>query len=218
MPDPPGGGGGFRNLPKWVWYVGGAVVIAGGYYFYRARKQSQAAAASGTGTGSAYGQPLPGSGMIEPIFPPASYGSLPLTPAPTPSGGSSGGSAPPPSGDGGNNPPVPAAPPSAPPNFAPANMAPGEKVIQTVYDSLNKAWLDLTNLGGVYTSPGEPFYGSYLGYAATTPNPAAERAGRGQFTQIIPLSSGGYTLVDEHGESYTFTATTCKSKGGTAPC
>ena len=222
MPEPPGGGGGiFSGLPKWVYYVGGTVVVVGGYLFYRARKQAAAASQQSTQSGytsgaqaGAYGSPLPGSGMLQPILIQqpisATVTGLPdsTTSTPTPAPPAS-----PPPTTPQPTPPVPAA---VPPNFAPppSSMIPGERIVQEVYDSIRGGWLDLTNYGGVYTSPGEPFYGSYLGYAATTPNPTAERAGRGSFTQIIPTSSG-YTLVDQKGETYNFGPTTPKSAGGT---
>lgn len=222
--EPPGGGGTFSNLPPWVKYAGGAVLVVGGFLFYRARKNAQAAAnqsstQSGLTSGAqagAYGSPLPGSGMLQPILiqQPISAtitgtdgSTTPTTPTPAPP------ATPPPSA-----PQTPAPMPAAvPPNFAPSpsQMIPGEKIVQEVFDQFTGGWLDLTNLGGVYTSPGQPFYGSYLGYAATTPNPAAERAGRGNFTQIIPTSSG-YTLVDQKGETYNFGPSTPKSQGGTA--
>lgn|SRR5215469_2369384 len=77
MAEIPGGGGSnlFKDLPRWAWYVGGGVVVIGGFLFYRARKQAQAAQQSSSTSGytsgaqaGAYGSPLPGAGALMPIF------------------------------------------------------------------------------------------------------------------------------------------------------
>lgn len=71
---PPGGGGTFKGMPKWVWFAGGGVLLVGGFFYYRARKNAQAAQAANTSgyTGGAqagaYGSPLPGAGVLDPIL------------------------------------------------------------------------------------------------------------------------------------------------------
>jgi hypothetical protein len=225
MPPPPEGGNPLSKIPKPVLLGGGAVIVGVGYIFYRKRKSAAAAAAAansdntstqmGAASAGAYGNPLPGSGMLAPILlnigGPTSTGSTDTsttatsttaatttvpttaqTPAPVPAMG------------------VP------PPIAAFLNgkaMLAGENIVQEIADP-SGGWLALTNKGGVYTYGGAPFFGSYLGYAGQTPNPAAEEAGRGNFTQIIPHSDGSYTLIDQHGETYNFGPGTPKSAGG----
>jgi hypothetical protein len=91
--EPPGGGGTFKGMPKWVWYAGGGVAVIAFYLMYRARKQSAASQQSQSGSGytsgaqaGAYGTPLPGAGVLEPIIinPAQSTGSN--NPQPTNSG------------------------------------------------------------------------------------------------------------------------------------
>jgi hypothetical protein len=66
----------------------------------------------------------------------------------------------------------------------------------------------MTNFGGIWTSGNAPGHWlfSYLGYAAITPNPGAERAAHGQFAPGgFSLTRDGYLMRNVHGESYTFT-------------
>lgn len=64
----------------------------------------------------------------------------------------------------------------------------------------------LTNKGGVYTLNGAKFYGSYLGYAATTANPEKERAQYGTFAKggLTVNPDGTYTLHNTAGNPYYF--------------
>ena len=227
MPEPPGGGSPLSRIPKPVLLGGGAVVVGVGYIFYRKRKSAAAAAATansdntstqmGAASGGAYGNPLPGSGMLAPILiNVGGSGASTTDPGANPPN--------PPQQDPGGNlpiglqppPPVPASgiPPPIAAFLAGKTMEAGENIVQEVADPLG-GWLALTNKGGVYTYGGAPFMGSYLGYADQTKDPAAEKAGRGSFTQIVPRSNGGYTLIDQHGETYNFDPGTPKSAGGT---
>jgi hypothetical protein len=172
----------------------------------------------GAASGGAYGNPLPGSGMLAPILiNVGGSGASTSDPGANPPN--------PPQQDPGGNlpiglqppPPVPAS--GIPPPIAAflngKAMQAGENIVQEVADPLG-GWLALTNKGGVYTYGGAPFMGSYLGYADQTKDPAAEKAGRGSFTQIVPRANGGYTLIDQHGETYNFDPGTPKAAGGTA--
>jgi len=81
----------------------------------------------------------------------------------------------------------------------------GEYVTDSVR-STTGGELFLTNKGGVYTSEGANFFGSYLGYANKTSNPGAEIAGHGDFSHgdIDALANGFYTIRNNNGENYTF--------------
>lgn len=74
--------------------------------------------------------------------------------------------------------------------------------------------LYLTDKGGVYTSDGANYFGSYLGYANKTSNPGAEIQGHGDFSQghIQALAGGNYEIFNNKGEGYTFNQET-KAKG-----
>ena len=229
MPEPPGGGSPLSRIPKPVLLGGGAVIVGVGYIFYRKRKSAAAAAAAansdntstqmGAASGGAYGNPLPGSGMLAPILINVGGSGASTTdpgadPPKIPIGPSSGTTLP---MQPGVPPPVPASgiPPPIAAFLQGKVMQAGENIVQEVADPLG-GWLALTNKGGVYTYGGAPFMGSYLGYADQTKDPAAEKAGRGSFTQIVPRANGGYTLIDQHGETYNFDPGTPKSAGGTA--
>lgn len=93
------------------------------------------------------------------------------------------------------------------------NPGSGERIVDIDFSQLY-GWLDTTNLGGIYQGGGGsgdvakgPFGGSYLGYAATTPNPAGEVAAHGNFQgagATVVLPGGGYVMTNAAGEQYTF--------------
>ena len=72
-------------IDKRVIIIGGVALAGAGYYFWR-KKQAAAAASStsGTSNGSAYGTPLPGGGILGPIYSPVNITNQPSNPiAPT---------------------------------------------------------------------------------------------------------------------------------------
>lgn len=93
------------------------------------------------------------------------------------------------------------------------NPATGEFITGAQFDPLY-GWLDLTNMGGIYTGGGgagvgidlNNFGGSYLGYAGTTPDPEGERGAHGDFSggQISINPDLSYTITNSRGEKYTF--------------
>lgn len=103
----------------------------------------------------------------------------------------------------------------APNTGAPVNLAAdaiaamkanGEHIVDSVNEGAGTLYL--TNKGGVYTAGGAQVQGqgSYLGYAASTANPAAEIAGHGDFSSghIHLGPNGAYTETNNLGENYTF--------------
>jgi hypothetical protein len=94
---------------------------------------------------------------------------------------------------------IPNAPPSLPPGLPPA----GESITDT--EPAGGGYLFLTDKGGVYATGGARFYGSYLGDPqAQGPGPNGSPASGRRFVKIQPLADGGYTLISNYGERYTF--------------
>jgi hypothetical protein len=87
----------------------------------------------------------------------------------------------------------------------------GEKIVAEVFSPVY-GWLDETSMGGIYQGGGGNAsintnkYGSYLGYAATTPDPKAEIAANGDFSHggITLLPQGGYAETNNRGNVYRF--------------
>lgn len=83
-----------------------------------------------------------------------------------------------------------------------------QTIVASVLNSAKTGWFNLTSTGGVYTSGGAVTQGkgSYLGYAASTPNPAAETAAHGNFSHgsIVAGPNGTYTEINDSEEKYTF--------------
>lgn len=91
------------------------------------------------------------------------------------------------------------------------NAGSGERIVSSVFHP-KYGWLNLTNLGGIYTgSPGADirqlqYGGSYLGYAGTQKNVAGEVAAHGTFgpTGLAIDPNGGYKLTNINNETYAF--------------
>lgn len=203
--------------------IGGAV-LAVLYFEYRRRK----AARAGSGSDGGAGGPALDTGTYEAGYG-AGYGS-----GLGAGGGAGGGVAP--TGDGGGA-PAPTGQPApttggisstgAGPAVGPAanryslgqvvNASSGEHIVSQAFSPLY-GWLNVTNLGGVYTGgggqPGQsisrlPFGGSYLGYVAQrfgvgTPGAQQEQRLHGAFgSNAITINpNGGYTLINTRGERY----------------
>lgn len=88
------------------------------------------------------------------------------------------------------------------------NPQSGETIVQSLFDPVLGEWLNLTSHGGIYTSGGNKLLGkgSYLGYAAGTPNPGVEIALHGNFGPggLAINPDGSYKLTNTNGETYNF--------------
>lgn len=197
----------WHGQPLWLWYVGGTIVAAGTFIFVRRYRSNKAAATNATGTNAgaypgatgfpagAIGQPLPGMGAVVPIINQFSWNPPDKTNV----------------GNGGSY---------RDPNTNPfkvgmvVNQQSGERIVESVYNPTLNTWMDLTNLGGVYTSPSGKLLGSqqsYLGYVAQkygqgTPQAQQEIALHGNFgpggLRLNP--DGSYALTNVKGETYNF--------------
>jgi hypothetical protein len=98
-----------------------------------------------------------------------------------------------------------APPPPLSADIVAAMQAGGESIVQ-VAESSAGGWLYLTSKGGVYNEGGSPFFGSYLGYAGSTDDPAREIALHGHFGSggLVALPGGHYSLINASGEVYNF--------------
>jgi hypothetical protein len=158
-------------LPAWGWGVV-VLIMVGAYLYYRKKKAASAQAsaqANSQGVSSNLGtvpvsnltvgaEPMPiqmGDTFVNTGNP---SGTNTQTPTPTNQGPPPAGNLPPPT-PGGGGPPNPVQNPYP----VGTQVAPNEKIIQSIYDPLYNTWINLTSMGGLYVGPKGAAQGSAYG-------------------------------------------------------